>query len=129
VSGLNSDADKFDGHVISVKGYLILGSEAHNLRESKLLYEEFARHYELGAARDPEFNPEKYFKFCLTIANPDFLLLHYKEFNEKTVVITGRFDSHYLKPNMIDIGACPLPTAIWINFRDFRRRYRGWLRE
>ncbi|HXC54562.1 MAG TPA: hypothetical protein VNU97_04660 [Rhizomicrobium sp.] len=122
-SQLNANPQLYDEQIVKIRGYAILAPEGHSLDESEADFKAFARHYDVGVPVDPSFHPQDHFKFCLTIANPDFLLDHIKEFAFKTIVVKGKFLAHYLGPNDLDIGACPLPTAIAIDIDDLKRRY------
>lgn len=111
-SELNSNISNFSGKNVTVKGYVTLEPEGHNLYESKELKTEFARRWE---SDEKDFDPKKYIKYCLTIANPDFLYRRRESLAGKTLVVKGKFIGNYTGPNNFDIGACPLPTAIFID--------------
>jgi hypothetical protein len=117
-SNLNLNPEKYSGQEVIVQGYLTLGPEAHNIYESESLKREFEKRWDT----DDGFDPKAYVKYCLTIANPDFLYSRKGEIAGKTIVVKGRFIEKYLD-GRIDLGACPLPTAILIDEADLRQRY------
>jgi hypothetical protein len=45
------------------------------------------------------------------------------------LIVQGKFIDNYLDGHSIDLGACPLPTAVTIDEKDFKRRYSGLLGE
>ena len=48
---------------------------------------------------------------------------HQSNFDKKTITVLGKFVDDYLGPRTLDLGACPLPTALYIDYADLRRRY------
>ena len=119
-SELNANASRFNGQTIAVRGYVRIVPEGHNLYESKELDEAFGK---IVASGGKDFRPAEWNKYCLTIANPGPLYKHEAKVNGQTLTLTGKFMNDYLKPNMIDIGACPQPTAIVVDYSDLQKRY------
>jgi hypothetical protein len=119
-SQLNANAAHYNGAQITVSGYLKLGPESHVLYESKELDEEFKKRWDSGSS---DFNPKDYEKYCLTIGNPKLLYENRLKVVGKTIVVKGRFVDNYLDAQHIDLGACPLPTAIIIDESDLKQRY------
>jgi hypothetical protein len=120
-SELNARPAHYNGKIVLVRGFVTLVPEGHNLYESKNLNREFRQHIAAGGKDD--FHPQAWDKYCLTIANPGLLYKHQADFNGTTVTIKGKFIDDYLNARTIDLGACPLPTAIIIDYADLRRRY------
>lgn len=125
-SELNADPAAFQHRVVTVRGYVTLEPEGHNLYESEALKAEFDKDWDLGAKG---FNPRNYAKYCLTIANPGLMYRNRDTLRGKTLVVTGEFLADYITPHTIDLGACPLPTAILIDLDDLKRRYPDLLRK
>lgn len=117
-SELNQNASKYNGAIVTVRGYVTLNPSGHNLYESRKLDQQF----EHGWHSDKSFDPKKYLKYCLTIANPAIMYVHRDAFNGKTIIVKGKFIDDYLK-NRIDLGACPLSTGIIIDEADLKARY------
>ena len=122
-SELNTNAAHYNGQTIVVRGYAILVPEGHALYESRALNNEFRRGVDAGG----RFDVNKYEKYCLTIANPDLLYKNQVAVKGKTLIVRGKFIDNYLNGKVIDLGACPLPTAIIIDENDLRQRYGSLL--
>lgn len=122
-SRCNTQAARYNGQTVVVRGYIKLASEGHALYESHALDEEFRKGWDSGSR---DFDARRYEKYCLTIANPDLLYRNQAAVNGKTLILKGKFIANYLDGNRVDLGACPLPTAIIIDESDLRHRYR-WL--
>lgn len=120
---LNSSPSLYNGQRVTVRGYVVIAPEGHNLRDSKKAYDEFAAHYDVNAKPDPSFDPRSHQEECLTIANTAVFREHSSAFQGKTLVFRGRFVGHYLNDNEIDLGACPLNTAILIDIDYLKARY------
>ncbi|WP_349985834.1 hypothetical protein ABRP17_009675 [Stenotrophomonas sp. WHRI 8082] len=118
-SDLNAAPEQYRDKTVVVEGFLTLVPEAHNLYQSKALKAEFERRWD---ADDPAFDPKAYQAYCLTIANPDALTVKRELLDGTTITVKGKFLADYLV-GKIDLGACPLPTAIVIDVDDLRRRY------
>lgn len=118
-SDLNRAPEKYHDKMVVVEGFLTLVPEAHNLYQSKALKAEFERRWD---ADDPAFDPKSYQAYCLTIANPDALMGKHEVLNGTAITVKGKFLADYLD-GKIDMGACPLPTAIVVDMEDLRRRY------
>lgn len=121
-SVLNTTASYYNGKTVLVQGYVTLAPEDHTLYESKALDAEATRLWNSG---DKNFNALSFewTRYCLTIANPGVLYKHQSSFNKQTITVKGKFVDDYLTPRTIDLGACPLPTAIVIDYADLQRRY------
>lgn len=119
-SELNVNATRYNGQTVVVKGYIKLAPEGHVLYESEALDTEFRKGWDSGSR---DFDLKKYEKYCLTIANPDLLYRNQATVNGKTLVVQGKFVDDYLDGHTVDLGACPLPTAIIIDESDLKRRY------
>jgi|HubBroStandDraft_5_1064220.scaffolds.fasta_scaffold75842_2 hypothetical protein len=122
-SELNSDPAQYNGRTVVVRGFIKLAPEGHVLYESQTLDAEFASKVDAGG----RFDAKSYRKYCLTIANPDFFYGYKASLNGQTVVIQGKFIDDYLDGNSVDLGACPLPTAIIIDEENFKQRYKKLL--
>ncbi len=120
---LNSNPMLYNGMTVSVRGYVVLAPEGHNLRDSKEVFDEFARHFDPSLPRDPTFDVRNHENECLTIGNPGFLYDHIDVFKGKTIIFRGRFITDYLNDHVVDLGACPLPTALIIDIDDLKARY------
>jgi hypothetical protein len=118
-SELNSDPRKYHEQTVVVEGFLTLAPEAHSFYQSKKLKAEFERRWD---SDDPAFDPKAYQGYCLTIANPDALMAKRDALNGATITVRGKFLADYLD-GKIDLGACPLPTAIVIDVDDLKSRY------
>lgn len=118
-SELNTHPHQYHEKNVLIRGYMTLAPEAHNLYESRKLALEFERRWD---REDPTFDPAKYDNYCLTIANPDELMSKREALNGTTITVKGKFLADYLD-GKIDLGACPLPTAIVVDMDDLRRRY------
>lgn len=121
-SDLNTRASFFNGKTVLVKGYISLMPEDHTIYESKALDAEATR---LWNSHDKGFNALSFewSRYCLTIANPSILYRFQDKFNNQTITLKGKFVDDYLNSQTIDLGACPLPTAIFIDYGDLQRRY------
>jgi len=117
-SVLNAAPQQYRDKTVVVEGYLTLVPEAHNLYQSKELKAEFERRWD---AEDPSFDPKTYQEYCLTVANPG-ALMEKQQLNGITITVRGKFLANYLD-GKIDLGACPLPTAILIDVDDLKQRY------
>lgn len=106
-SELNRGAKEYNNKEVTVRGYVILSPAGHILYESKRMYKNFEHEWQ-GLSE----NINEYDKFCLTIANPVFIRDKYPKLSRRPVVVRGVFLENYLDENSIDIGACPLNTAI-----------------
>jgi hypothetical protein len=119
-SELNANATQYNGQTVVVRGYIKLAPEGHVLYESEALDAEFRKGWDSGSR---DFDVKKYEKYCLTIANPDLFYRNQAAVNGKTLVVRGKFVDDYLDGHTVDLGACPLPTAIIVDENDLRRRY------
>jgi hypothetical protein len=119
-SELNVNATQYNRQTVVVRGFIKLAPEGHVLYESEALDTEFRKGWDSGSR---DFDLKKYEKYCLTIANPDLLYRNQATVNGKTLVVQGTFVDDYLDGHTVDLGACPLPTAIIIDEKDLKRRY------
>ena len=127
-SVLNTNHSYYNGKTVLVRGYVTLGQEDHTIYESSDLDAEAARRWESG---DKNFNALSFewARYCLTIANPKILYDHQDSFNKTTITIKGRFVEDYLTPEKVDLGACPLSTAIFIDYEDLRSRHPSFFQQ
>jgi hypothetical protein len=119
-SMLNGNPTQFNGKDVVVRGYVTLEPEGHNIYESKELNVELGNAIDAGGRG---FDMNSFDKYCLTIGNPALLYKNRATLEGKTLVIKGKFIDNYLTGHNIDLGACPLPTAIIIDQNDFKQRY------
>lgn len=119
-SFFNSNLIEFSEKTIFVRGYLILASEGHMLYESKAKFEDFGAKWDGG---DENFDPNDYKTYCLTIANPVFLQDYVDQVSYKTVVMKGQFIKDYPSGKSVDLGACSIGTAIFVDEADFKSLY------
>ena len=124
-SDLNAVPEHYDGKDVQVRGYLKLTPEGHVIYESEKLDAEMKAGIRSG---DANFDIRTYARYCLTIENPGLFNENRALLNGKTVVLTGRFDKAYLNDKSIDLGACPLPTGLYVDVEDFKTRYADLLR-
>jgi len=118
-SELNTHSERYKDQAVTVRGYVILNPDGHVLYESQTLHDDFSRGVDTGG----NFDANKYEKYCLTIGNPDLLYRNRSKFAKKTIVIRGKFVTDYLDAQHIDLGACPLPTAVIIDEGYLKQRY------
>jgi hypothetical protein len=119
-STLNLNSEIYDGSIVVVHGFLLLNAQGRHIYESEKLDNEFRN----NVRKNPlYFNPKDYDIYCLTLLNADFLQKHKDVFSKKTVTIKGRFKSNYLDGSMIDLQACPLPTALILDDGDIKHLY------
>lgn len=121
-SALNTKASYYNGKTVLVQGYVTLMQEDHTLYESKELDAEATRLWNSGDRNFDALSFE-WTRYCLTIANPGPMYKHQSSFNKQTITVKGKFVDDYLTPRTIDLGACPLPTAIVIDYTDLQKRY------
>lgn len=121
-SELNANPSYYNDKAVLVKGYVTSLPEDHTLYESKELDLEATRRWKSG---DKDFDALSFewTKYCLTIANPGILYKNRPIFNKQIITIKGKFVDDYLTARTIDLGACPLPTAIIIDYVDLKKRY------
>jgi len=119
-SQLNANPPRYSGVTVVVRGFVKLTPEAHVLYESRALDGEVQRGQESG---NRGFDVRKYEKYCLTIANPELLYKNRATVNAKTIIFQGKFIDNYQIGKTVDLGACPLPTAIIIDNAALARRY------
>lgn len=119
-SALNANPAAYDGQLVTVTGYLVLKPETHLLYESKELDQAFRQKL---AEKPPSIDFGQWDKYCLTVLNLKFLQEHRAAFNGKTVTLTGHFKSKYLDGAVVDLGACPLPTALVLDDASVQKAY------
>lgn len=123
-SQLNANPGRYNGRTVVVRGFIGLAPEAHVLYESGALGGEVQRERESG---NRGFGVRKYEKYCVTIANPELLYKNRATVNAKTIVLQGKFIDNYQIGNTVNLGACPLPTAIIIDNAALALRYPSLL--
>jgi hypothetical protein len=64
---------------------------------------------------------------CVTIANPELLYTNLATVNANTIIFQGMFINNYQVGKTVNLGACPLPTAILIDNAALTRRYPSLL--
>lgn len=119
-STLNANPQAYRDQTITVRGYVTLEPEGHTLYESKELNVKFRNGFD---SDNENFRVRDYMKYCLTIANPELMYRNRETLSGKTLTVKGKFLADYRKPNSIDLGACPLSTAIFVDTDDLKRRY------
>ena|SRR6266853_7048847 len=120
-SVVNADPSAYDGKQVAIVGYIILGPETHVMYESRALHEEFGRKFDKNP---PDFDPKSYSRYCLTLDNSKFLDQHRSTFSGRTLRLKGVFKSNYLDGSIVDLGACPLPTALSLDEKDVEDLYK-----
>jgi len=119
-SAINANPAAYDGQAVTVTGYLVLKPEAHVLYESRELDQAFRKEL---AERPPTIDFSQWDKYCLTVLNVKFLQEHRSAFDGKTVTLTGHVKSEYLDGTVVDLGACPLPTALILDDQSVQKLY------
>jgi hypothetical protein len=119
-SQLNANPARYSGIIVVVRGFVKLAPETHVLYESKTLNSEVQRVQE---PRNRGFDRKMYAKYCVTIANPELLYKNRAAIDAKTLIFQGKFIDDYQSGKTVDRGACPLPTAIMIDYAALVRRY------
>lgn len=100
---LNTNAARFDGAEVLVRGYLVLGLQGRSLYQSKRRFSQFER--ALYANR-PDFDPADYDPDCLTLLNADVLLDNREMFGGRTMTLRGVFEkTFYLDGTILDLQA------------------------
>jgi hypothetical protein len=123
-SQLNSNSARYNGKIVSVTGFILLGPDAHDIYESEALHAELKKRW---VANDPGFNPVQYLNYCLTIINPDIFYKNIKSLAGKTLTLRGRFVDNYLDEDGLNLGSCTLPTGLFIDEADLKQRYASLL--
>ncbi|HZT02021.1 MAG TPA: hypothetical protein VFA39_07155 [Steroidobacteraceae bacterium] len=123
-SQLNANPARYSGIVVVVRGFVKLAPETHVLYESQALNGEVQRGQESG---NRGFDRRKYAKYCVTIANPELLYKNRTAVDAKTLIFRGKFIDDYQSGKTVDLGECPLPTAIMIDYAALARRYPSLL--
>jgi hypothetical protein len=100
---LNTHAEQYDGREVIVRGFVVLGTNARSLYQSKAKLEEFDRDFR---AQKPGFNPADFDADCLTLLNARLLEENPGAFNGRTITVRGRFESNYMTGNVVDLQAC-----------------------
>lgn len=117
---LNTHSEQYDGREVVVRGFVILGTNARSLYQSKERLEEFGRAVD---APTPGFNLE-FEADCLTLLNAKVLEENSSVFNGQTITVRGRFVRKYLTGDVVDLQACGGPTAFILDEGDTRRLLR-----
>lgn len=123
-SQLNAHPDRYSGITVVVRGFVKLTPEVHVLYESRAIDGEVQREWESG---NGGIDVRKYEKYCVTIANPELLYKNRATVNARTIIFQGKFIDDYQIGKTVDLGACPLPTAIIIDNAALARRYPSLL--
>lgn len=123
-SQLNVNPARYSGITVVVRGFVKLTPEVHVLYESRAIDGEVQRGWESGKGG---FDVRKYEKYCVTIANPELLYKNRAAVDAKTLIFQGKFIDDYQSGKTVDLGECPLPTAIMIDYAALARRYPSLL--
>ena len=123
-SQLNANPARYNGMTVVVRGFIKLTPEVHVLYESRAIDGEVERGWDPG---NRGLGVKKYEKYCVTIANPELLYKNRATVNTKTITFQGKFIDDYQIGKTVDLGACPLPTAIIIDNATLARRYPSLL--
>jgi hypothetical protein len=100
---LNTHSEQYDGREVVVRGFVLLGTNARSLYQSKERLEEFERAFR---AQTPGFNPADFDADCLTLLNSQVLEENPSVFDGKTITVRGRFESNYMTGDVLDLQAC-----------------------
>jgi hypothetical protein len=119
-SQLNANPGRYDGTTVVLRGFVKLAPEAHVMYESRALDGEVQRSLKPGRRG---FELKNYQQYCVTIANPELLYKNLATVNAKTITVQGKFVDQYQIGKTVDLGTCPLPTAIIIDNAALARRY------
>ena len=115
---LNTNPSQYDGTQVVVKGYVLLGTNARALYQSKDRHKQWKRAWKDD---DSDFDPSDYSKDCLTLLAADIFWEHRELLEEKTITIRGVFVKNYLDGNVVDLQACEEPSAFIVNQEDVKR--------
>lgn len=115
---LNTHPEQYDGREVVVRGYVVLGTNARVLYESRERFDEGNRAFR---ALTPGFDPSPFYADCLTLLNAHVLEENRSVFNGQTITVRGRFERNYLTDDMLDLQACGGPTALALDERDTQR--------
>jgi len=118
---LNTHPEQYDGQDVTVRGYVVLGSNGRSLYESRDRLEAFDRAFR---AQTPGFDPSDFYLDCLTLLNARLLEENRSLFNGQTITVRGRFQRNYLDGNVLDLQACGGPTALILDEQDARRVFQ-----
>lgn len=119
-SQLNANPSRYQNKTVIIRGFVTLAPEGHTLYESRELNDKFRDGFD---SHSNDFHVRDYNKYCLTIANPGLMYRNQATLRDKTLTVEGTFLADYRKSDRIDLGACPLPTAILIDMKDLKHRY------
>lgn len=97
VRELLASAQRYDGQIITLQGYALVGPEAHSIRNSKKEYDIWRRAFRSISDGDdlPAEVP------CLAIANPETIAA-----GQRTITVTGKFVATFLKDGEVDLWGC-----------------------
>ena len=116
-SDVNLNADRYVGKRVEVTGLLRFQTHGHSLFESKLLEDEFAR----GLKR-PGFDARSFDLYCLTFVNWREAVELVKHLDNEEITVVGEVVTIDTS-QVTDFGSCSLPTGIWVDINDLRKRY------
>ena len=106
---LNSNSSKYDGKTVLVRGYLLLGTNARSLFQSKERYDEYVKKWKENSS---ETELSKYDDDCLTLLNADLLFEKQNKLRNKTYTLRGVFEENYLDGTVVDLQACSKSALI-----------------
>lgn len=115
---LNTNADEYDGQVVVVRGYVLLGTNARALYESKERHAQLQKDWEQSK---PGFDPADYDDNCLTLLNAKLFWKNWSLLEHETIKVRGTFIKNYLDGTVLDLQACAKPTALVVDQEDLQR--------
>lgn len=119
---LNTHPEQYDGREVVVRGYVVLGTNARVLFESRERFDEGNRAFRASTAG---FDPNVFYADCLTLLNARILEENRSVFNGQTITVRGRYQRNYLTDDVLDLQACGGPTALTLDEQDAQRLLRA----
>ncbi|WP_154659574.1 hypothetical protein [Arenimonas composti] len=119
-SELNANPTAFDGRPVRVLGLVRASDHGHSIYESLAMEEEFMRRWNNG-----DFDPKAFAGYCLTIINPEILIVNPEVFDRQTMELSGTFYAEYLAKGDYDFGACHARTGLLIDEQEIAARFPG----
>ena len=116
-SEINQNIDNYVGRKVEVSGLLRFRTHGHSMFESSQLEDAFAR-----GLKTPGFDPRGFDKYCLTFVNWREAAEIAKHLDDEEITIVGEVVT--IEASLgTDVGSCPLPTGVWVDISDLRKRY------
>ena len=106
---LNAAPDLYDGKEVLVRGYVMIGTNARSLAQSKHAVKEFARALDKNA---PDSVIAKYDNDCLTLLPSGVVMEHRGILDKRTLTFKGVFLKNYNDGTVVDLQACGLNAVI-----------------